>query len=419
MDSEKDLIESQKVIAEKILARQPILNRKQNTVGYELLFRESQDKNLFTNKVSGDVATLTVINSLITVGLHNVIGSNKAFINFDTDLLLDQYYKLLPKDAVVIEILENVKISDRLVKVCKEAKEEGFMLALDDFFFRERIEQLIELADIIKIDMIESSEEEIVKYAEEFKKRGKFLLAEKVETDEEFNNTLRMGFDYFQGFFFSRPQIISGHDIPVYKAKLLKLMQEVQMGADLEKMIELIGQDVALSWKLLKFINSAFFGFRSHIGTVKRAAYMLGEKELKRWMQFIIISEIATDSPLELVSQSAFRGKFAECITEKIGGDELPLKAFTAGMFSLMDAILQKPIHEILDDISLDEEIKNGILRKDTFLGNIIQLVVSREEMDFPRVNNLLQTLNFSYADLQQAYFNAITWTTNLFSSYK
>ncbi len=409
--------ESKKLIAEKILARQPILDKHQRTVGYELLFRSSQNKNMFDPSIDGEIATLTVINSLISVGLHNVVGSNKAFINFSTELLLDQYYKLLPKEVIIIEILENIQISDKLVKVCKDAKLEGFTIALDDFFFKERIEELIKLTDIIKIDFMETSTEDIKKYAKDFKSKGKLLLAEKIETMAEFYDALNMGFDYFQGFFFSRPQIVSGHDIPAYKIRLVKLMKEIQMGADIEKMSDIISQDIALSWKLLKFINSAFFGFRSPISTVKRAAYMLGENELRRWINLIIISEIGIDSPLELIVQSTVRAKFAEYIGKDLGGEELALKAFTVGMFSLIDIILQKPMQEILEQIPLDEEIKKGILTEDTLLGNIMQIIINREILNFNEVRKLLNKINYSFHALQEAYINALIWSNKFLSS--
>ncbi len=408
---------NKKIIADKILARQPILNRSQKTVGYELLFRASRDSKEFDHTVNGKFATLTVINSLISVGLENVVGLNKAFINFGTELLLKDYYKLLPKETIVIEILEDVEISKDLIKTCEKAKKEGFTLALDDFFFRKGIESLIELADIIKIDLIDTPIKKAKGIIDYFKKKGKMLLAEKLETMQEFDEALRIGFDYFQGFFFSKPQLVTSKDISPYKAYLLKIMQEIQIG-DIGKIIDIISSDVALSWKLLRFINSAFFGFRSPISSVKHAAFMIGENELKRWTNLIIISEIGIDKPAELLIQSTLRAKYAENIVQDMGKAELTEKAFTVGMFSLMDAILNKPLEEILKTIPLDEEIRSGILGKDTFLGNIIELIKSYENMELGKISWLVKKIGYSEDRLQTCYLDALIWTNNLFSTY-
>ncbi len=410
---------SQKNITiQKVLARQPILDRHQKTFAYELLFRTEKTEKAFPSQISGEAATLNVINSLLSFGLENIVGNKKAFINFTTELLVEEYFNFLPQEIVVIEILENVDLNSRTIEACKKAKKQGFQLALDDFFFREGIKPLIQLSDIIKIDFQETSKDQIRRLTRYFKAMKKSTLAEKVETTAEFNEALSLNFDYFQGFFFSRPQIVSQRDIPAYKASLLRIIRETQQETNLEKMSSLIAQDLALSWKLLKFINSAFFSLRAPVSSISRAAAMLGERELKRWIMLIAISEIATDRPSELVVQATLRAKFAELIGQKLGGESLGLKAFTAGIFSLMDVILQRPMKEILEKVPLEDPIKRAIVDKSGKIGKIIQLIISCENMDIEKIDILKSDLGISSNDLEQIYLQALKWTNKFFSFY-
>ncbi len=400
-------------IFEKVVARQPILNRKQITIGYELLFRERPKDTTFVKGMNGTKATVNVINSLLSIGLVNITGYKKCFINFPRELLLEKYFQLLPKEILVIEILEDIFVDEKVIEVCQRAKKKGFVFALDDFFLRDEIKPLIEIADIIKIDLKTPPSKKVIRC---LKEKKKVLLAEKVETLEEFNGYLQMGFDYFQGFFFSQPQVISVKDIPPYKINLLRLMKKLQKDTKMERIAEIISQDLSLSIKLLKYINSAFFALRFRVSSVHRAAAILGELELKKWLMLVLISEIGVDRPSELIVQSTLRAKFCEFIAQRLRGKTLGYEAFTVGMFSLINVILQRPMEEVLEEIGLADEIKKALIEKSGLLYEILEIVTSYERLDLNRLVRLLEKIKIPFIEIENLYIKALLWTNKLFN---
>jgi EAL and modified HD-GYP domain-containing signal transduction protein len=292
--------------------------------------------------------------------MKEMTGGKKAFINFTRDLLLEEYATILPKDVVVVEILENVEPDEEIVAACQKLKQAGYTVAMDDFVsYEEKFEPLINLTDIIKIDFIEADAEDRKALVEMFQPRGIKLLAEKVETKEEFDQAAEMGYTYFQGYFFSKPVIISGKDIPGFKLTYLQMLQEINSPEmDFRKIEDLIKREVSVSYKLLRYINSAFFGLRRKVESIRQALALLGERNIKKWISLIALSSMGEDKPMELAASSLIRAQFCESLAPKMGMRDREHDLFLMGLFSMIDAIIDRPMAEILDELSISEDIK-------------------------------------------------------------
>ena len=300
------------------VARQPIFDRRLNVYAYELLFRVGRE-NVFVD-TDGDIATSSVItDSFLVIGLESLTRGRKAFINFTKNLLMDETATILPKDLLVIEILEDVMPSKGIITACKKLKDSGYVLALDDFVFEPKFTPLIKLADIIKVDFKLSGEEERRLLIQKFSSTKIKFLAEKVETQKEYEQAKEMGFSYFQGYFFSKPVIISSKDIPGNKINYLNILHEINLPeVDFNRIEGIVKHDVSVSYKLLRFINSAFFSFDAEVKSIKQALVLLGINEFRKWMSLIILKGMSEDKPKELLVISISRARFCELIAENV-----------------------------------------------------------------------------------------------------
>lgn len=264
------------------LARQPIFDRFNKLFGYELLFRDSE-KNIYQSE-DGDKATIEVLkNSFINIGIEKVTGGKKAFINFTENILKSDIFTILPPKSVIVEILEDIEPTEEILELCKKLKKIGYVIALDDFVYSDKYRNLIEIADIIKVDFKITKGYERRKVIDQVNSEDILFLAEKVETMEEFNEAVSFGYSYFQGYYFSKPLIILGKRISENKAVHMKLMQEINSDSfTIDRIENLIKRDLSLSFKLLKLINSANYCFVSEIKSMKQALALLGEKEIKK-----------------------------------------------------------------------------------------------------------------------------------------
>jgi c-di-GMP-related signal transduction protein len=345
------------------IGRQAILDRKGKTVAYELLYREHSQKNAANNQIDGNIATSRVIaNAFVNLGVENIAKSGRVFINFTKDLIVDRIYETLPKDKIVVEVLEDVMAEKDVLESLSDAKKQGYTIALDDFVFLDHLEKLVALADIIKVDFIELNRDEIRQQVEMYKPFKLKLLAEKVENNEEFQFALDLGFEYFQGFFFQRPTIEVKSDIAPYQSTLLRALSLINdQKSSVDELVSLISGDVYLHTKLLKFINSPFFGLKSKVASIDKAVQLLGLLRLKEWLNIMIVSKLAEDKPEELVILSTIRAKFASLIAMYFGIDEN--SAYLLGMFSLMDSVMNLPMELIIENFDyLDEDIKKALL---------------------------------------------------------
>ena len=400
---------------ENFIARQPIFNRKNEVFAYELLFRNSYINSYLG--IDGDDATRNVIsNAFYSFDIKNIINEKKAFINFTENLIKEQVATILPSDYLVIEILEDVEPTDEVIIACKALKEKGYILALDDFVFHSKYEELIKLADIIKIDFSITKGEErknIVKRLN-CNNRIKFL-AEKVETIGEYNEALNYGYEYFQGYYFSKPRILSSKAINTNKYIALKILEKINENEiDFDDIGSLILKDVGLSYKILKLINSASLGVRHKTNSIRYALVFLGEKEIIKWFYVVLLNELTQDGPQELINLALIRAKFCENICNNSKLNDQGFFAYITGMFSVMDAILGLSIETILKEVYLPEDVKDALISKNNSLSDILTLVVCYERGEWDKVLDLAKELSIDPDVIAKNYFDSLEWAKNI-----
>lgn len=395
---------------EVYVARQPIFDKRKKVIGYELLYRSGTDN--YYNHHDGDQATSSVItNSFSIIGLDVLTGGKKAFINFTHNLLRNEMVTILPPDLVAVEILEDIEADDETIAACKKLKEMGYTIVLDDFVTIHQMSPLVELADIIKVDFHKSSLDERRQLIEKIGVDRVKFLAEKVETAEEFEEAAKMGYTYFQGYFFSKPVIFSGHDLPAYKLNYLRIIREVnQPDIEFDDLEAIIKQDLSISYKLLRLINSAAFGFNTKITSIKYALVLLGIKEFVKWVTLIALRGIAEDKPDELIIVSLIRAKFAENLASIRGLSEESSDLFLMGMFSMIDALLDRPLPEIMQELPISQKIKDALLGVDNAFKEILDLVLSFEKANWDEVVRQMTTLGLSEAEVAPHYLDSLKW---------
>lgn len=396
------------------VARQPIFDRKMQVYAYELLYRQMDTDGAYkpSSDVSDDQASSSVIfNSFYNINIQEMTGGRPAFINFTANLINMEIATLLPPQTLVVEILETVKVTPEIVRRCQELKAQGYRIALDDFIPHENAAQLVRIADIIKIDFLSLSIAQIRHIMHTLKRPGLLFLAEKVETQDAFQQALKMGFDFFQGYFFSRPVIVSGEDLRPLPSNCLRLMQMVHRPEISFRAVErVVMQDVSLSYQLLKLVNSVGFGFHNRILTIHHALVALGTIEVRKWITFISMMHINRQGAKELHRQSLIRAKFCEFLatSTRLGGD--PSSLFFTGLFSLMDVITNRSYESIFHDIKVDSHTADALIRKTGPYYPHLLLATSYERGDWKRVEDFSRGLNVSTDLLGDAYRRALLW---------
>ena len=395
---------------EVYVARQPIFNKNKNLYGYELLFRDGLS-NAFPD-IDGDTATSKLLsNSFFSIGMNQLTAGKTAFINFPQSLLLNKIPMMFPSEIMMVEILEDLDPNEQVISACTDIAGAGYSLALDDFVFKNELQPLIELSDIIKIDFMLTPIDEIQKMVSRFKGNKIKLLAEKIETYDEFEKALSMGFTYFQGYFFSKPEIISGKEIASSKISLLQILGEAnKKDCSLEKLEKLINRDVSISYKLLRYINSAFFKRSWEISTIKHAIILLGEMEIKRFISMAATAELASDKPDELVRASIIRARFCELLGmhSQNGADISEL--FLMGLFSLIDAMIDNKMVDIMQTLPLSKNIKQALLEEDGNLADYLKLVSSYDSANWEAFSSIISKININEKKIPEFYQDAVNW---------
>ena len=333
---------------EVFVARQPILDGNKQTFGYELLFRDGMS-NIFPD-VDGDVATTKVLaSSFLSIGIENLTGGKVAFVNFSEELLVRMVPLMFPREKLMVEVLEDVEPGESVVTACRKLTGKGYRLALDDFSYKPDLEPLIGLAMMIKVDFMATPIEEIKALVDRMQGRNVTLLAEKVETHEDFQQAQAMGFQYFQGYFFNKPEIIAGRDIHPSRIALLRIIAEAnRKDFSFKKLEKLIAQDVSTAYKLLRYINSSYFQRVQEISSIKQAIIFLGETEVRQFISLIGMAGLAADKPNELIRVSIIRARLCQLLGKASALDVDESELFTLGLFSLIDAIMDDDIGEIM-----------------------------------------------------------------------
>lgn len=391
------------------VARQPILDRAGGVVGYELLYRRSGESRaadgLSPNQMSLDV----VIQAFIDIGLERLTEGRLAFLNFSREMLLNRSFELLDRESVVIELLESVTADPPVLEACARLAEHGYTLALDDYTGAEGHEILLEHARIIKVDVLNLSVEEIESAARPLRGRGHTLLAERVETKEIADACREMGFDLFQGYFFARPEIVGTKGMGADQLSILRLMNllhDENSGDD--QLEETFRRDPALSYKLLRIVNSAAHGGQG-IESIAHAIRLLGRRPLHRWLALLLASSLSvrSDIDLELIHAAVLRGRFCEILGRS---RSQPGPLFIVGLFSLMDALLRTPMPEILEKIDLADDVREALLHRTGPHAPLLELAESYEAGEWDRVASLAASLGVSTVELPDIYLSALGW---------
>lgn len=401
---------TRRLYVETYIARQPIFDLHKRVYGYELLFRSGLD-NIFKQEDPDQASSQVIIDSFFLHNISALTGRKRAFINVTRDLLLKEYLLLIPRQLVVVEILENIDPDSEVIAACKKLKKAGYLLAMDDFVYGEKYKPFMDLADFIKIDFLSTAEKERKSLPQNFSPLGIGFLAEKVETPATFQEALESGYTYFQGNFFSKPTIIPGKDLPGYKLHYFRIIQEINRPEiSFERLEELIKKEISLSYKLFRYINSAFFGLKNKVHSIKHAMALLGEKEVKKWLSFITLASIGEDKPEELAVQAIIRARFCESLAPHVG---LPSRAdglFLMGMFSLLDAFLDRPLSDLLMEIPLDTDIKKALLGEENRFGELYQCVLAYERGEWSKLSEHGKKFKITEALLSQLYLGAVEW---------
>lgn len=404
---------------EQFLARQPIFDTKLNVFAYELLYR-SDDRINTSVFFDGNQATSKVITqSMMVTDFSKLVANKMAFINFTDQLILEEIPLLFDKDKLVVEVLEDVVVTDKLIEAIMKFKLMGYTIALDDMVLDGPTEPLMQYADIVKVDFMMTSPMDRLVLTERLKQFSVKLLAEKVETMTDYREAVRLGYHYFQGYFFARPDLIKTKDIKTISTSYLRLMQELSSESpDYDKLSKVVESDVSLSFKLLKLINSAAFYRSAKIQTISQALVMLGLKELNKWVMLLMLQEVSADKPDELVRTVLIRGKMMEKLAEHLGLKSLADESFLTGLLSLIDIMTNRSLDDVLSELPLDDIIISALKGNINKLGHMLGLVKSYEQTDWTGMYQFCNELSFSEQTLPTVYFESMQWVEDLLDTY-
>ena len=390
----------------RYVARQPIFDRDQNVFGYELLFRDG-----LVNAFSGDTneASRATLDRSLLIGLDVLCDGRRAFVNCTKDTLVKGLVTLLPSTSTVVEILEDVPPDPDVIAACQDLKQAGYMIALDDFVANDHREDLADLADIIKVEMPQTTEEQRVAMIKRYGPWRCRMLAEKIETQHDFLRAREQGFVYFQGYFFRRPEMMSTRDMPSNALHCLRMLQEVSRpDLDIKELERIIKAEGSVCYRLLRYLNSSIFPFKSEIHSVRHALSILGEHEVRRWVRLVAAIGAGQDKTSDLMLSALVRGRFAELLAPRVRHGDSDL--FLLGLLSLIDAMLEMPMADVLEKISLDQATKAVLLGKPSVLRPVYQLILAHESGEWEAAAQLCERLHLDTEDVAGFYWQAQQW---------
>lgn len=390
---------------QRFVARQPILDRDQNVFGYEILFRNGVED--FFN-ADPELAARSTLDSSLLYGINTLCDNRRAFVNCTREVLFKDLITLLPPSQTVAEILETVEPEDRVVAACKRLKAAGYLIALDDFAPNDPRIPLVEYADIIKVDIRATRPEERAAMMRRFGSSKCKMLAEKLETPHEFYQARDLGYVYFQGYFFCRPELVVGREMPASQLHYMKLLEMVsRREIDLLELEGMLKQEASLSYRLLRYLNSPLFGLSLEIKSIRHAMAVLGEREMRRWIRLVVTVGAAEQACSELVLMGLARARFCELLSTRLKTNS---DLFLLGLLSVMDAILEVSQDVLLEQLPVDKETKAVLLGQNSSLRPLYQLMLAQESGEWEQSSNLAKELKLSDEEVASTWFQALQW---------
>lgn len=397
---------------DRYTARQPIFDKFKKVAAYELLYRESE-VNLFPSHVSSNAATSAMlVNTFLDTKVELITEDKPALINFSEDTLLNGFTKLAPSDKIIIEVLETVEPTEELYHVFEQLFHSGYKIALDDFTFDPKWDRFLPFVKIIKVDVITHPLTQIGDELVRLKKifNGDFL-AEKVETYEEFDLAKQMGFTYFQGYFFCKPEIIQNKSLDFSNNLLMKIYKEaVKPKIDIDKIDRLFKQDTGLTTKLLRYMNNIMPNAKEDARSTREVLIQLGTESIRRFTLVLVTSEMSGNKPNELLKTSIYRARFCEQMVTKSHFPDYSDRAFLVGMFSTLDAVLDLPISDIMDVLPIDTDIKLALVQNVGLLAGVLNIIRAYEKGDWKQAEEYCTQIGLSLEHIHITYEEAIAW---------
>ena len=395
----------------RYVARQPILSGNEQVFGYELLFRDGIED--YFQSPDPDAASRSTVDTSMLMGLDVLCDGRRAFINCTRDTLLKDYVTLLPPGQAIAEIVQSVEADDLVEAACVRLKKAGYWIALDDFVPDDPRAALAKFADIIKLDVTTTSAEERAALLKRYGTPACHMLAKMVETREEFSSCQKAGFSFFQGYFFRRPELLHAREIPKNRVNYLRLLQAISHDEiDIKEIDAIIKGEVSLCYRLLRYLNSAAFGFSSEIHSIKHGLSILGEREIRRWVRLVAALGAGQGKPSDLVLSAMVRARYCELLGSNIPHGESDL--FLVGLLSLMDAILEIPMGVVLEGISLDRETRAVLLGQKSQLDAVYRLMLFQEVADWPKLSELSAQMKLPESLLTECHWKAMQWAREM-----
>lgn len=399
---------SQSMLKQSILVgRQAIFDRQMEVFGYELLYRDGSGN--CANIMDGDEATAKVmVNTFLEIGIDHIAGNAQAFFNLTATFFMSRQYEAFPTENVILEVLESIEPTPLVLEALSKAKQDGYQIALDDFVLRESHRALMEYADIVKVDVLALTNEELKQQVEMFQEYPVRLLAEKVEDQEMYDQCLALGFEYFQGYFFCKPQIVEGVSLSGNRMAVVLLLAKLQdPQIDLHELNDLVRNDVALSVKLLRYVNSASVGLPRAVDSIAQAIGLVGTDRMRQWATVLALSQTG-NKPSELMRIALIRAHMCEAFCPFY--DVAPGSGFTVGLFSILDAYLDCEMHQLLAELPLSQDILDALLNRKGVFGTILEAILAYERGEWSQLDDQ----RIDDGQVHALYWESVEWANDV-----
>jgi len=396
------------------IGRQPIMDEKQQIIGYELFFRHSADAESAVFEDEFKAYSSVLISAIGGIDMQWLLGDKLAFINVNEDMLKSEFLELMPPKRTVLEILRTVTPSAEIIERCQNLREQGFRIALDNPQLSVETSPLLPCADYIKIDVQTLSSAELQKVYNQLHLSTVKMIAEKVETDAQFEDCKRIGFRLFQGFHFARPETFTSKVINASFDSVLNILNTVSQDGEIKDIEAGFKKDTALSFKLLRYINSVGFGLSCEIQSINHALTILGRKQLYRWLTLLMVTAGENSTPPALMKTSITRGRLTELLGESYFEKHDRDNLFIVGVFSLLDAILKMPMETVLEKIQLPENVSEALLTRSGIYGPFLQLTEACEDSDNKKILEIAELLQFDATKVNECHIAALAWVETL-----